>query len=148
MLSIIQRTKVQLIELRPTMSDEANQKLQVCSINSFRGKQRKENFLLQKIDDDLTINFELFEQALAEYKREYGNTSDDLDKMIARVVEDMAEVRARLHEKGSELNAYNVVREEYESTIENILKIIELSETRIKQTHGIDLRQNLDSLKV
>ena len=68
--------------------------------------------------------------------------------MITRVIEDMTEVRARLHEKQSELNAYNIVRDEYESTIEDILKIIELSETRIKQSHGIDLRQNLDSLKV
>ncbi|CAF1565086.1 unnamed protein product [Rotaria sordida] len=30
MLSIIQRTKVQLIELRPTINDETDQKLKVC----------------------------------------------------------------------------------------------------------------------
>ncbi|CAF4368400.1 unnamed protein product, partial [Rotaria sordida] len=41
MLSIIQRTKVQLIELRPTINDEADQKL-------------------KKIDDDVTINYKLF----------------------------------------------------------------------------------------
>ena len=33
-LSIIQRTKVQLIELRPTMNDEADQKLKVRSHSS------------------------------------------------------------------------------------------------------------------
>lgn len=33
-LSIIQRTKVQLIELRPTMNDEADQKLRVCFFSS------------------------------------------------------------------------------------------------------------------
>ncbi|CAF4281670.1 unnamed protein product, partial [Rotaria sordida] len=62
-LSIIQRTKVQLIELRPTINDETDQKL-------------------KKIDDDLTTNYELFEQSLNNYKRVYGNISDDLDKMI------------------------------------------------------------------
>lgn len=34
-LSIIQRTKVQLIELRPTMNDEADQKLRVCFFSFF-----------------------------------------------------------------------------------------------------------------
>lgn len=34
-LSIIQRTKVQLIELRPTMNDEADQKLRVDFLRSF-----------------------------------------------------------------------------------------------------------------
>lgn len=34
-LSIIQRTKVQLIELRPTMNDEADQKLKVRSHSSY-----------------------------------------------------------------------------------------------------------------
>lgn len=37
-LSIIQRTKVQLIELRPTMNNEADQKLQVYFISSFNSK--------------------------------------------------------------------------------------------------------------
>ncbi|CAF3934598.1 unnamed protein product, partial [Rotaria sordida] len=49
MLSIIQRIKVQLIELHPTMSNEANQKL-------------------EKIDEDLRKNFHLFEQSLDDYK--------------------------------------------------------------------------------
>jgi hypothetical protein len=35
MLSTIQRTKVQLIELRPTINDEADQKLKVDFFNIF-----------------------------------------------------------------------------------------------------------------
>ncbi|CAF5140900.1 unnamed protein product, partial [Rotaria sp. Silwood1] len=31
----------------------------------------------KKIDDDLTTNYELFEQSLNNYKRVYGNISDD-----------------------------------------------------------------------
>jgi hypothetical protein len=68
--------------------------------------------------------------------------------MIARVVEDMNEVRARFTEKESELNAYNIVRDEYENIIENILKITQIIETKTQQSHGIDFRQNLDLLKV
>ncbi|CAF4256355.1 unnamed protein product, partial [Rotaria sordida] len=109
-LSIIQRTKVQLIELRPTINDETDQKL-------------------KKIDDDLTTNYELFEQSLNNYKRVYGNISDDLDKMI------------------TQLNAYNTIRDEYENLMENTLKIIQIIETKTQQSYGIDLRQNLDLLK-
>ncbi|CAF5044363.1 unnamed protein product, partial [Rotaria sp. Silwood1] len=127
-LSIIQRTKVQLIELRPTMNNEADQKL-------------------KKIDDDLKINYELFEQSLNDYKRIHGNISDDLDKIITRVIEDMTEVRARFNEKESELNAYNIIRDEYENIIEHTLKIIQLIEIKTQQSHSIDLRQNLDLLK-
>ncbi|CAF4141502.1 unnamed protein product, partial [Rotaria sordida] len=129
MLSIIQRTKVQLIELRPTINDEADQKL-------------------KKIDDDLTINYKLFEQSLNDYKHVYGNISDDLDKMITRIIEDMAEVRARFNEKETELNAFNIIRDEYENLMENLLKIIQIIETKTQQSHSIDLRQNLDLLKV
>jgi molybdopterin biosynthesis enzyme MoaB len=68
--------------------------------------------------------------------------------MITRVVEDMAEVKARFNEKESELNAYNIVRDEYEHILSNISKIIQLIETTTQQSHGIDLRQNLDLLKV
>ncbi len=68
--------------------------------------------------------------------------------MIARVVEDMNEVRARFNEKESELNAYNIIRDEYENIIENILKITQIIETKTQQSHGIDFRQNLDLLKV
>jgi hypothetical protein len=63
-------------------------------------------------------------------------------------VEDMNEVRARFTEKESELNAYNIVRDEYENIIENILKITQIIETKTQQSHGIDFRQNLDLLKV
>ena len=68
--------------------------------------------------------------------------------MISRVVEDMADVRARFNEKESELNAYNIIRDEYENMLNNIAKIILLIETKIQQSHGIDLRENLDLLKV
>ncbi|CAF4391158.1 unnamed protein product, partial [Rotaria sordida] len=83
-----------------------------------------------KIDDDLTTNYELFEQSLNNYKRVYGNISDDLDKMI------------------TQLNAYNTIRDEYENLMENTLKIIQIIETKTQQSYGIDLRQNLDLLKV
>ena len=94
------------------------------------------------------MNFELFEQALEEYKRDYGTISDDLEKMITRVVEDNADVRARFNEKEAELNAYNAIRDEYENMLNNISKTIQMIETRIQQSHGIDLRENLDLLKV
>lgn len=94
------------------------------------------------------MNFELFEQSCDDYKRDYGNISDDLDKMITRVIEDTADVKARLNEKVSELNAYNIIRDEYENIIHNISKIIQLIETKTQQSHGIDLRLNLDLLKV
>jgi hypothetical protein len=68
--------------------------------------------------------------------------------MITRVVEDMTEVRARFAEKEAELNAYNIIRDEYENIIENILKITQFIETKTHQSHGIDLRENLDLLKV
>ncbi|CAF3855305.1 unnamed protein product, partial [Adineta steineri] len=127
-LSIIQRTKVQLIELRPTINNEANQKL-------------------QKINDDLTTNFQLFEQSLNNYKHTHGNISDDLDKMITRVTEDMTELRSRLDEKQIEIQVYNTTRDEYENIIENITKIIQTIETKSQQTHGSDLQQNLNLLK-
>lgn len=94
------------------------------------------------------MNFELFEQALEEYKRDYGTISDDLEKMITRVIEDMTDVRARFNEKESELSAYNAIRDEYENMLNNISKIIQLTETKIQQSRGIDLRENLDLLKV
>ncbi|CAF4349220.1 unnamed protein product, partial [Adineta steineri] len=127
-LSVIQRTKVQLIELRPTINNEANQKL-------------------QKINDDLTTNFQLFEQSLNNYKHIYGNISDDLDKMITRVTEDMTELRSRLDEKQIEIQVYNTTRDEYENIIENITKIIQTIEIKSQQTHGSDLQQNLNLLK-
>ncbi|CAF1425562.1 unnamed protein product [Rotaria sordida] len=125
MLSIIQRIKVQLIELHPTMSNEANQKL-------------------EKIDEDLRKNFHLFEQSLDDYKNDYGNLSDDLDKIIIRVYEDMDDMKVRFNEKLSELNDYNILRNEYENCIENILKISQIIETKTRKTN---VKLNLDLLK-
>ena len=68
--------------------------------------------------------------------------------MIGRVIEDLADVKARFGEKESELNAYNIVRDEYENILSNISKIIQMIETKTQQSHGIDLRQNLDLIKV
>ncbi|CAF4315796.1 unnamed protein product [Rotaria sp. Silwood2] len=128
MLSIIQRTKVQLIELRPAMSNEANQKLEVRI----------------KIDEDLTKNFHLFEQSLDDYKNDYGNLSDDLDKIIIRVYEDMDDIKVRFNEKTSELNDYNILRDEYENCIDNISKISQIIEAKTRKTN---VKLNLDSLK-
>lgn len=68
--------------------------------------------------------------------------------MITRIIEDMAEVRARLDEKQSELDAYYKMRDEYEDLIKSISTIIQLIETKTQQSHGVDLRQNLGLLKV
>jgi hypothetical protein len=68
--------------------------------------------------------------------------------MITRVMEDFSEVKARFNEKAAELNAYYVVRDEYENILNTISKIIQLIETKTQQSQGIDLRQNLDLFKV
>jgi hypothetical protein len=68
--------------------------------------------------------------------------------MIVRIIEDMTEARARLHEKQSELNAYNTTRDEYDNIIENLTIISQSIETKAQQSHGIDLRQRLILLKV
>lgn len=106
------------------------------------------NSSFQKINDELVVNFDAFQQSSDAYKREYGNISEDLDKMITRIIEDMNEVRARFNEKELELNAYNKIRDEYESIMQNITKIIELIETKTQQSRGTNLRQNLGLLKV
>lgn len=98
--------------------------------------------------DDLTTNFQIFEQTLDDYRHNYGNISDDLDKMIIRVFEDMTEVRSRLDEKQLELETYTTTRNEYDTIVEDITKIIQSIETKAKQTHQNDLRQNLNLLKV
>jgi len=67
--------------------------------------------------------------------------------MITRVIEDLEEVKARFNEKAAELNAYYIVRDEYENIFNTISKIIQLIETKTQQAHGIDLRQNLDLFK-
>ncbi len=63
-------------------------------------------------------------------------------------MEDFSEVKARFNEKAAELNAYYVVRDEYENILNTISKIIQLIETKTQQSQGIDLRQNLDLFKV
>jgi tRNA uridine 5-carbamoylmethylation protein Kti12 len=68
--------------------------------------------------------------------------------MITRVIEDIAEVKVRFNEKAAELNAYYIVRDEYENILNTILKIIQLIETKTQQSQGIDIRQNLDLFKV
>ncbi|CAF5136770.1 unnamed protein product, partial [Rotaria magnacalcarata] len=84
-LSIIQRTKVQLIELYPTMANEANRKLEI-------------------IDEDLSKNFQLFDQSLDDYKNAYGNLSDDLEKIVIRVYEEIDDIKLRINEKKTQLN--------------------------------------------
>ena len=148
-LSIIQRNKVQLIELRPTLSDEANQTLRVrCSPTSTM----KRFFLLfcfsKKIDEELRIQTEIFDQALENYRRDHGNFSDDLEKIIGRIQEDVADVRVRLEEKQSEIYAYNIVRDEYDNLSENLLTTIQIIEGKIEQSQDTDIRLNLDLFKV
>lgn len=60
----------------------------------------------------------------------------------------MTETRTRLDEKHAELETYNVTREEYDTTVEDINKIIQTIENKSKQTQGNDLRQTLNLLKV
>mgnify|MGYP001203940249 FL=1 len=60
----------------------------------------------------------------------------------------MADVKARFNEKETEINAYDILRDEYENTLTNLSKIIHLIETKTQQSQGIDFRQNLDLLKV
>jgi len=43
-LSIIQRSKVQLIELRPTVNNQADQTLKVCLIDCLNYKQQNSSF--------------------------------------------------------------------------------------------------------
>jgi len=65
--------------------------------------------------------------------------------MISRVYEDMEDIKARFNEKSSELNDYNVLRDEYENCMENLLKMIQIIETKTRQTNA---KLNLDLLKV
>jgi hypothetical protein len=71
--------------------------------------------------------------------------SDDLDKMIIRVYEDMEDIKTRLNEKSTELNDCSVLRNEYENCIENLSKIIQVIETKSRQANA---KLNLDLLKV
>jgi dsDNA-specific endonuclease/ATPase MutS2 len=90
-------------------------------------------------------NYNLFEQVVDDYKNDYGNFSDDIDKMINRVYEDTEDIKARFNEKVSELNEFNLLRNEYETCFENLSKIIQHIETKTRQTN---VRLNLDLLKV
>ena len=121
MLSILQRSKVQLIELRPTLNGESDQKL-------------------KKIDADLMKNYNLFEQVVDDYKNDYGNFSDDIDKMINRVYEDTEDIKARFSEKVAEFQDFDHLRNEYEVCYENLSKIVQQIESKS--------RLNLDLLKV
>ncbi|CAM4836468.1 unnamed protein product [Rotaria magnacalcarata] len=124
-LSIIQRTKVQLIELYPTMANEANRKLEI-------------------IDEDLSKNFQLFDQSLDDYKNAYGNLSDDLEKIVIRVYEEIDDIKLRINEKKTQLNDLNLLRDEYESSIENITKVLLIIEAKAQKTNNA---LNLDALK-
>jgi hypothetical protein len=83
-----------------------------------------------------------------DYKNEYGNLSDDLDKTITGAFEGLEDMKVRLIEKASELNDYNILRDEYENCIDNISKMTQLFETKTRQSRGTDSKLNLDLLKV
>ena len=99
------------------------------------------------MDDDWKSNAELFEQAVENHRRDYGNISEDLDKMISRIFDDTNEIRGRIDEKEAELHAYNVVRDEYQTNMDNFLQAIQMIERKTDQSRGVDFRQNLDLFK-
>jgi ppGpp synthetase/RelA/SpoT-type nucleotidyltranferase len=57
----------------------------------------------------------------------------------------MEDIKSRLNEKLSELNEYNVLKDEYESLVENLSKLLQIVETKIRQRNA---KLNLDLLKV
>lgn len=59
----------------------------------------------------------------------------------------MNEIKIRFDEKEAELNSYNLIRDEYETLVENIMRIIQVIETKAQQSHTIDLRHSLELLK-
>lgn len=65
--------------------------------------------------------------------------------MVSRVYEDMEDIKARFNEKSSELNDYNVLKDEYESSMESLSKMIQAIQTKTRQTNA---KLNLDLLKV
>lgn len=73
---------------------------------------------------------------MEDYRSEYGNLSDDLDKLISRTHEEMEEVRVRLNEKSTELKDFHALRQEYEKLMDNIAKAIQNIETRIRQANN------------
>lgn len=80
-----------------------------------------------------------------DYKRDYGNLSDDLDRLIARVYEDMEEIKVRFSEKATEITEHNLLREEYETCIEDIARISLAIESKSQKPTS---KLNLESLKV
>ena len=78
------------------------------------------------------------------YRRDYGNVSKSLGKMVGRILEVAMEIRGRLDGKEMELNAYNVVRDEYQTNMKNFLHGIQLIKRKPVQSRGVKFRQNLD----
>ncbi|CAF1596401.1 unnamed protein product, partial [Didymodactylos carnosus] len=126
-LSLLQRAKVNLIELRPTINDEANQKL-------------------KKVDNDLTTTLDEFQIAWENYRHEYEYVSDDLEKLVSRVGEDMNDVKTRYTEKEAELNSYRTLNNEYEICVEKILVIMRLIENKTKNP-STNVKESLHILK-
>lgn len=102
---------------------------------------------MKAIHDEWKTNSELFEQAVENYRRDFGNISEDLDKMISRIVEDSTEIGGRLDEKEAELHAYNIIRDEYQLNMDNFLQAIKMIEHKADESRGVDFRQNLDMFK-
>jgi DNA repair ATPase RecN len=94
------------------------------------------------------VQFELFEQSMDAYRRDYGDISDDLEKIIDRIIDDMAEVQARLKDKEIELTVYLTLCQEYEQLTEDVTQRIDSIETRMQSLHDTDFRQHLDAFKV
>lgn len=63
----------------------------------------------------------------------YGTFSDDLDQLISRVDDEMEDIRIRLKDKASELTAYHALRHEYETTMDNLSKIIQQFQNQPRQ---------------
>jgi hypothetical protein len=82
-----------------------------------------------------------------DYKNDYGNFSDDIDKMINRVYENTEDIKAHFNEKKktSEFNDFNILGNEYTNCIENLMKIIQHIESKTRQTNA---KLNLNLLKV
>ncbi|CAF1053347.1 unnamed protein product [Adineta ricciae] len=124
--AIIQRIKVQLIEIHPTLTNEADQKL-------------------KKIDEELVHHFDLFEQGIVDYKNEFGNLSDDLDKTISRVYEDMEDMKVRMNDKYAELHDFNNIRNDYEKTMDTISKNIDTKTRQANAKLNANLLKELTS---
>ncbi|CAF4683847.1 unnamed protein product, partial [Rotaria magnacalcarata] len=78
-------------------------------------------------------------------KNAYGNLSDDLEKIVIRVYEEIDDIKLRINEKKTQLNDLNLLRDEYESSIENITKVLLIIEAKAQKTNNA---LNLDALKV